>query len=268
MADTEGLPSHLAGATRIKLRVNRAVLDLFREQRISHKRHGAERIQVGDILNMAPDCAIEPYCDIMAGLNLPRRMGAFSYTGSLLWTTMEIGRYCSIGTAVDIIQTEHPLDWATTSPFAYSPGSQEAITQYWRDFSPDIKSAFPFDKVPEGVRLGNDVWVGQGAMFTRGVTVGDGAVIGARSVVTRDVPAYAIVGGAPATVKRMRFPEHLAQRLQTSQWWRYGPDELFRLDPRDPVAFLDRLEARAGDPPPSLKLTPLTGAQIMAAARR
>lgn len=268
MTDLEALLGKHAGAPRIKLKVNRPLLDLLRERRISHRRHDAERLQVGDVINLAPDCEIEPYCDILVGLNLPRRMGAFSYSGSLLWTTLEVGRYCSIGTAVEIIQTAHPLDWATTSPFAYTPGSQEAITQYWRDFKPDIHAAFPFDKVPEGVKLGNDVWVGQGVMFTRGVTVGDGAVIGARSVVTRDVPAYSIVGGSPATVRRMRFPDELAHRLQASQWWRYGPDELFRLDPRDPVAFLDRLEGRATDPPPVLDLKPLTGAEIIAAAKR
>lgn len=72
----------------------------------------------------------------------------------------------------------------------------------------------PFRKV----RVGNDVWIGSRAMILGGVTVGDGAVVGAGAVVTKDVPAYAIVAGVPAKVIKYRFPERLIELLMDFKW--------------------------------------------------
>ncbi|MBS7669878.1 CatB-related O-acetyltransferase [Croceicoccus sp. 1NDH52] len=69
--------------------------------------------------------------------------------------------------------------------------------------------------------IGNDVWIGEGAFISLGVKIGDGAVIAARAVVTRDVPPFAIVGGTPAKVLRYRFPPETIALLLKSEWWRY-----------------------------------------------
>jgi hypothetical protein len=104
-------------------------------------------------------------------------------------------------------------------------------------------------------------------MFSGGVKVGDGAVVAARALVTHDVPPYAIVGGAPAKVIRMRFPEETVERLLKLQWWRFGPDLLQPLDVRDVEGFSRRLEEQlAREPPAPLALTPLTAAEMKACA--
>ncbi len=69
------------------------------------------------------------------------------------------------------------------------------------------------------VKIGNDVWIGYGALIVGGVTIGDGACIGAGAIVTKDVPPYAIVGGVPAKVLKYRFPEQIIAKLLDEKWW-------------------------------------------------
>lgn len=75
--------------------------------------------------------------------------------------------------------------------------------------------------------IGNDVWIAAGASILRGVTVGDGAVIGASTVVTKDVPPYAIVVGNPGKILRMRYNEEIVERLLKLKWWDF-PDDIIR----------------------------------------
>jgi len=74
----------------------------------------------------------------------------------------------------------------------------------------------------EKIIIGNDVWIGEGVFIRRGVRIGDGAVIAARSVVTKDVPPFAIVGGTPASIIRWRFEPAVVDALMHLQWWNYG----------------------------------------------
>ena len=208
---------------------------------------------------------MEPYSHVLVGDALPARMGAFSYAMSQLAPHVRIGRYGSIASNVEFVESEHPADWASSSPFSYSPYGLQGFHDYLVERG---ETSFPLH--PAGgfnaatVTIGNDVWIGQGAMISGGVTIGDGAIVAARAVVTRDVPAYAIVGGVPATVIRMRFPDALAARLQALAWWRFGPEVLQPLDVRAPEAFASRLEARLADPPAPFTPAPLTAAEIAA----
>lgn len=74
--------------------------------------------------------------------------------------------------------------------------------------------------------IGNDVWIGYEAVVMAGVTIGDGAVIGTRAVVTKDVPAYTIVGGIPAKTIRKRFPEETIDALLALKWWDWPEEKI------------------------------------------
>ncbi len=76
--------------------------------------------------------------------------------------------------------------------------------------------------------VGNDVWIGQDVVIKGGVKIGDGAVIGARSVVTRDVPPYAVVAGVPAKVIKYRFEQEKIDFLEKLQWWNWTPEEIYQ----------------------------------------
>jgi acetyltransferase-like isoleucine patch superfamily enzyme len=247
--------------------VTRALLDLLRARRVAHGWRGVERWRVGDQLRVGDSCALEPYVHVLGGYALPERMGAFSYSHSMLLPNMRLGRYCSIGGGVEFIQSQHPADWVTSSPFFYAPQGLQGIYDY---INLDLKAgSFPLhpDTFRSGpVELGHDVWIGQGAMLSGGVTLGTGAIVGARALVTRDVPPYAIVGGTPARIIRMRFPDTVIERLLALQWWRFGPEVLQPLDIRDPAGFADRLEAKLANDPPQLLDAPLLTIAEMAAA--
>ena len=106
--------------------------------------------------------------------------------------------------------TRHPVDWLTTSPLAHTE------VFFDRRMGP---LPVPFD-IRTPIKIGNDVWIGTRAAIMGGVTIGKGAIIGYGAVVTKDVPPYAIVGGAPARVLRMRFDEAAINKLTEFQWWR------------------------------------------------
>lgn len=90
--------------------------------------------------------------------------------------------------------------------------------------------------------IGCDVWIGDNVMIKRAVTIGHGAVLAAASVVTKDVPPYAIVGGVPAKVIRYRFDEKLIGRFLRAEWWRCAAPDLDELPVSDPDRFLDAFE--------------------------
>lgn len=123
---------------------------------------------------------------------------------------VKIGRYVSVGPGVRVFPRNHPLGGFSTHPFFYEP-------EY---------GVVGVDATPEGTLVvGNDVWIGGGAIVTPGCReIGDGAVIGAGAVVTRDVPAYAVVVGNPAKVIRYRLEGAVAQSVSASQWWKLTPE--------------------------------------------
>jgi len=110
--------------------------------------------------------------------------------------------------------------------------------------------------------IGNDVWIGHGAFILPGIHIGDGAVIAAMSVVTKNVPPYAVVAGSPAKVVRYRFPEEQIARLIESKWWEFAPWQLKGARIDDIPEFLDfvaKLRA-SGEPvyaPEEIKLSDL-----------
>lgn len=130
--------------------------------------------------------------------------------------SLAIGSFCSIADEVTILLgANHPLEAATTYPVALLLGGSQAD---------DRTLARP---KASDVVIGNDVWIGLGATIMAGARIGDGAVIAARSMVTKDVEPYWIVGGNPARALRPRLPPDLAMRLQALGWWNW-PDDVIR----------------------------------------
>ena len=147
----------------------------------------------------------------------------------------DIGRYVSIANEVVLGGGRHPMDWVGMSPVFY-----EGRDSVKAKFSTHPRPA------PERVRVGHDVWIGHSAIVLPGVQIGNGAVVGAGAVVTKDVPPYAIVAGNPARTIRYRFSDALIARIAATDWWSLDEDALRRLGPymNDVDKFLEVAERR------------------------
>ena len=161
---------------------------------------------------------IEAPCSIASDLLSNSEVGYMSYIRKMGDINgANIGRYCSIATEVKISPGSHPIDWISTHPFQSSSSKPlSAFSEYI-----DIAGTCDFHSRKRRAQIGNDVWVGQQAMIMKGVTIGDGAIIAARAVVTKDVPPYAVVAGVPAKVIKYRHPEHIIDALLDIKWWNY-----------------------------------------------
>jgi acetyltransferase-like isoleucine patch superfamily enzyme len=148
-----------------------------------------------------------------------------------------IGAFCAIGARSAINPFNHPSDWLSIHEFQYHPKSFEWVDEY-NDFKRLERTTDMFRQVT----VGNDVWTGHNVNVTGGVNVGDGAIIAAGSVVTKDVPPYAIVAGVPATIKRYRFSDQIIERLMRVKWWDLELADLSGLPFRDVERCLDMIE--------------------------
>ncbi|GHE71728.1 chloramphenicol acetyltransferase [Camelimonas fluminis] len=128
-----------------------------------------------------------------------------------------IGSFCSIGSGAAFIMAGnqgHRSDWVSTFPF------------YWMPEAQAFAGARNGYQAAGDTVVGHDVWIGSEAVIMPGVRIGNGAVIGTRALVTRDVEPYAIVGGNPAGVIRKRFDAESIRMLQEMQWWDWPEEEL------------------------------------------
>lgn len=138
-------------------------------------------------------------------------VGRYSYiSGHAELNNVEVGSFCSIGPKLINHLGNHPSrTFVSTSPVFYMPDAP----------IPSFATVETFPSYGGKVKIGNDVWIGSEVLLMDGVTIGNGAIVAARSVVSRDVPPYAIVGGVPAKLIRYRFDEETIQQLEAFQWW-------------------------------------------------
>ncbi len=139
------------------------------------------------------------------------QIDSFSYMGkNCLAQNVSIGKYCSIANDVYIGLGKHPVNFFSTSTIFYKKFNTLKIKLVDNDL------AFcEYDKIT----IGNDVWIGARSIIMDGVKIGHGSIIAANSVVTKDVPPYAIVAGIPAKIIKFRFKEKKVNRLLLSRWW-------------------------------------------------
>lgn len=196
--------------------------------------------KVGDEATIKGRVLVEPYATI-SGRNSFMNCSAFTYLHTNFGPDAYFGRYCSIAPYSRIMGSEHPLDRISTHPFTCREYFRSRMLQ---DFGghPDFP---PFEDTKRGPMIvQDDVWIGNSTLIRPGVTIGYGAVVAAGSVVTKDVPPFAIVGGNPARIVRYRFDEKTIERILKVAWWRYHVADFSGLDASDVHQFLDGLEAR------------------------
>jgi acetyltransferase-like isoleucine patch superfamily enzyme len=135
----------------------------------------------------------------------------YSYIGrNSLIQNANVGAYCSIANDVCIGLGRHPKENFSTSPLFYRVKNTFKVSVVALDLNFDEYSP---------ITIGNDVWIGARVILVDGVTIGDGAIVAANSVVTKDVPAYAIVAGVPAKIVSYRFDKNKIKDLLNSKWW-------------------------------------------------
>ncbi|WP_275669222.1 CatB-related O-acetyltransferase [Pseudoalteromonas shioyasakiensis] len=145
------------------------------------------------------------------------QLGVYSYTGrNTLILHSVIGRYTSISWNVSIGGANHDYSRVTQHSFLYN--STDNIRPPYEESA--------YNRFENSVVIGSDVWIAAGAVITRGVEVGDGAVVGANAVVTKDVPPYAIVAGNPAKVIKYRFPKETIEILLKIKWWDWPVEKI------------------------------------------
>jgi len=136
-------------------------------------------------------------------------------------TQLIIGKYCSIAPNVKIfLGGNHRVDWMTTYPFSD-----------WPDEFPTAKGISGHPATKGDVVIGNDVWIGHSCIILSGVSIGDGAVLAAGSVVSKNIGSYEIWGGNPARFIRKRFSEDVIQRLIVIKWWDLSREKVLPLIP-------------------------------------
>jgi chloramphenicol O-acetyltransferase type B len=152
---------------------------------------------------------------------------------------LEIGDYCSIAEGVIIYvgtQGRHPVDFVSTYPLGMIYPVRAGPEKRSRVVDRDLN-----------VSIGSDVWLGRDSLILAGVSVGHGAVVGARALVTKDVPPYAIAGGVPARIIGRRFSDEIVSALLDLAWWTLDPDiiaaNVDRFMTQDIAAFLHHMRS-------------------------
>jgi acetyltransferase-like isoleucine patch superfamily enzyme len=178
------------------------------------------------------DCYLDSNVYILGGHIKSSRIGRRTYFNSNIYAqNCAIGNYCSIGSDVTIGISPHPTYFVSTHPTFY------ANNKGFETFADRMY----FDEEVKTTNIGNDVWIGSKCTIMPGVKIGDGAIIGYGALVTKDVPAYSIVGGVPARLIKFRFKKEIIDELNKIKWWEKS-DEIIQSNYKlfiDPISFIE-----------------------------
>lgn len=226
----------------MKVKITSKLLENLKNQRIFLRPHFHFGDSQGKIVPVTNEVYAETYSRIPeSSLSWEGSVtiGAFSYiVQNSNLADSEIGRYCSIATGVNIIGQSHPINRVTTSTWTYGENIKRLVAE---DFNVHIEQDRKIPNEP-GLQIGNDVWIAQNVTFKRGLNIGNGAIVAANSLVTKDVPPYAIVGGNPAKIIKYRFSNIIVDKLLHSKWWELSPSILAKLNLNKPELFLEQIE--------------------------
>ena len=200
----------------------------------------------GDNVNVSDwsalyDSNIQSFVSVQSHVGLFKStIESYSYVGALSRLAVtSVGRFSSIGPSVISGNGEHPVAYPSMSPVFYSKSGQCGVSYAHNE---------GFNEM-DRVSIGCDCWIGANAVLRNGITIGHGAVVGAGSVVTKDVPPYAVVLGAPARIVKSRFSDSCVTRLLALEWWNWNDDILRdnaeKFVCEDIEVFLDWAEKRA-----------------------
>jgi acetyltransferase-like isoleucine patch superfamily enzyme len=201
---------------------NGSVIDasIIHESSVLYKNARLTKSEVGEKCTVGDGSIL--FKSVLEGSNAINRnnyitdstLGVGTYTGhNATIKNSVIGKYCSISWNISIGGKNHNYLRTTTFP------------EYHLNRILEGKSAI-IENDMDDTNIGNDVWIGVGAIVMRGVKIGDGAVIGAGAVVTKDVPPYAIVAGVPAKIIKKRFSDDIIKQLLEIQWWDWPVEKL------------------------------------------
>ncbi|WP_367294785.1 CatB-related O-acetyltransferase [Levilactobacillus yonginensis] len=258
---------------RQQILYSKAVNKLFREQRVYSQIHSQDsRFKIDqDKIVVGNHAVIEPYAAFGRGRVL-HSMGAFSYSWSELPVNTIVGRYSSIAIGSSVMNVNHALHHFTTSSLTF-----DRFHQPFEDYLSDHPE-LTFNTVGQDgmyrikpVVIGNDVWIGKGCVFgNKGIVVNDGAVVAAGSLVTKDVPPYAVVGGWPARIIKFRFDFATIHELMKLKWWQYDFGQFQGIEVKEDITdFIQKIRTLQdqGQLTPYAP-APLTLGTIQAAAKR
>lgn len=160
-------------------------------------------------------------------------MKTFVAKDVIMKPTVRVGDYCSIAEGVY-------FHWNQTHPCIQNPKivTTNSFNSFWGN------KDFPAQEEKGTIDIGNDVWIGREAKILDGVSIGDGAIVGAYSVVSKNVPPYAVVVGNPAEIKKFRFDQKTIDRLRKLKWWEWSEDTVKArmTDFLNVYLFLDKYE--------------------------
>ncbi len=168
------------------------------------------RIEIGDFSYFGHFEVLQDYASFLAPYLFP-----------LSPEKLIIGKFCQIahGTRIITSSANHNMNGFSTFPFNNFMMTPETTSK-------KIEAMFQFPGKKGDTIIGNDVWIGMEAIIMPGVTIGDGAIIGARSVVIKDVKPYSIVGGNPAKEIKKRYPDNIIQTLCRIKWWNWDVEKI------------------------------------------